>query len=158
MGSFKIGGLAAAAGVGRDTIRYYERIGLLPAAGRNTAGYRLYQDGDLERVSFIRFAQELGFTLEETRRLLNLQASDAAGALDLLAIADAKVGQARHRIEELTSIRKILEGLAAHGVRYAQATDCPILSNFTRQRSAATGSTTEPSVVSKLPTTRKEPA
>ena len=68
MGTFKIGELAAAAGVGRDTIRYYERSGLLPAPDRTAAGYRLYGDADLDRLNFIRSAQELGFTLEQSRQ------------------------------------------------------------------------------------------
>lgn len=159
MGSFKIGELAASAGVGRDTIRYYERIGLLPPAARSTAGYRLYQDGDLLRLNFIRSAQELGFSLEETKRLLNLHASDTTGALDALAITDAKIGQARLRLEELTRIRNVLEGLATHDVLDAQAADYPILSNLTPPRSAATGSPTALSVASIPPCkAHKQPA
>ena len=63
MASYTIGTLAETAGVRRDTIRYYERIGLMKAPGRSAAGYRLYGAQDLERINFIRTAQSLGFTL-----------------------------------------------------------------------------------------------
>ena len=68
MTTFKIGAFAAAAGVRRDTIRYYERTGLLRDPGRTGAGYRVYEDADLLRLHFIRAAQELGFTLPSKGR------------------------------------------------------------------------------------------
>src|SRR3546814_18733922 len=94
MGNFKIGELAAAAGVGRDTIRYYERMGLLREPARTAAGYRLYDATDLERVNFIRSAQELGFTLEQARQLLALRASDTAHAQAALAITLTNIDDA----------------------------------------------------------------
>ena len=91
MTAFKIGELAAAAGVGRDTIRYYERTGLLPTPDRTSAGYRLYGDVDLLRLNFIRSAQWLGFTLAETSELLALKASDTAKASAVLDITLEKI-------------------------------------------------------------------
>jgi DNA-binding transcriptional MerR regulator len=70
MPKFKIGALAAAAGVKPDTIRYYERLGLLNAPGRTRSGYRMYDGDVLDRLLFIRSIQELGFTLEQARTLL----------------------------------------------------------------------------------------
>jgi DNA-binding transcriptional MerR regulator len=127
MGRFKIGELAAAAGVGRDTVRYYERTGLLPSPARSGAGYRLYSDADLLRLKFIRSGQELGFTLAETSELLALQTSDTARASAVLEITRDKIRQAKTRVDELNRIRAILEGLAAACPGEAPTRDCPIL-------------------------------
>lgn len=145
MATFKIGALAAAAGVRRDTIRYYERTGLLPSPGRTSAGYRLYGDADLLRVNFIRAAQDLGFTLAETGELLTLQTSDTASASAVLAITHEKIRQAEMRVGELNRIRTILEGLAADCPGDAPTRDCPILAFFSarpRGRAAAHQETT----------------
>lgn len=127
MGTFKIGQLAAAAGVGRDTIRYYERNGLLPAPDRTAAGYRLYGDVDLDRLNFIRSAQELGFTLEQARQLLTLTVSDTATAAAVLEITLAKINEAEGRLERLSQIRDILRDLAQECPGEAPASECPIL-------------------------------
>ena len=116
MGNFKIGELAAAAGVGRDTIRYYERMGLLREPARTAAGYRLYDATDLERVNFIRSAQELGFTLEQARQLLALRASDTAHAQAVLDITLAKIADADECPGEVP------------------VSDCPILAFLTARR------------------------
>ena len=126
MGTFKIGELAAAAGVGRDTIRYYERSGLLPAPDRTAAGYRLYGDADLDRLNFIRSAQELGFTLEQSRQLLTLQASDTATAAAVL----------ESRVRRLSHIRDILRELAEECPGEVPASDCPILVYLAAKRSS----------------------
>ena len=127
MGKFKIGELATAAGVSRDTIRYYERAGLLLSPGRSGAGYRLYDDDDLLRLRFIRSGQGLGFTLAETSELLTLQTSDTARATAVLAITRDKIRQAETRVHELNRIRTILEGMAAACPGDAPTRDCPIL-------------------------------
>lgn len=127
MGRFKIGELAAAAGVSRDTVRYYERTGLLPSPGRSGAGYRLYSDADLLRLKFIRSSQGLGFTLAETGELLALQRSDTARASAVLKITRDKILQAETRVDELNQIHAILEGLAAACPDDAPTNDCPIL-------------------------------
>lgn len=127
MGKFKIGELAAAAGVSRDTIRYYERTGLLLSPGRSGAGYRLYGDDDLLRLRFIRSGQGLGFTLAETSALLTLQTSDTARASAALAMTRDKIRQAETRIDELNRIRTILEGVASACPGGAPTRDCPIL-------------------------------
>lgn len=133
-GSYKIGKLAEAAGVGRDTIRYYERTGLLPAPGRTAAGYRLYSDGDLERLNFIRASQELGFTLEQARQLLTLKASDTATAAAVLAITLDKVREAETRVRKLTEIRDVLQDLADNCPREAPVSDCNIIAFLAEKR------------------------
>jgi MerR family Zn(II)-responsive transcriptional regulator of zntA len=136
MGTFKIGELATAAGVGRDTIRYYERSGLLPAPDRTAAGYRLYGDADLDRLNFIRSAQELGFTLEQSRQLLTLQASDTATAAAVLEITLAKISEAESRVRRLSHIRDILRELAEECPGEVPASDCPILVYLAAKRSS----------------------
>lgn len=134
MGNFKIGELAAAAGVGRDTIRYYERMGLLREPARTAAGYRLYDTTDLERVNFIRSAQELGFTLEQARQLLALRASDTAHAQAVLDITLAKIADAEARLERLSDIRDMLRMLADECPGEVPVSDCPILAFLTARR------------------------
>ncbi|QJU58252.1 heavy metal-responsive transcriptional regulator [Sphingomonas sp. AP4-R1] len=136
MGNFKIGELAAAAGVGRDTIRYYERMGLLRAPERTAAGYRIYDQTDLERVNFIRSAQDLGFTLEQARQLLELRASDTANAQAVLDITRAKIADAEARLQRLSDIRDMLRMLADECPGEVPVSDCPILAFLSARRSA----------------------
>jgi MerR family transcriptional regulator, copper efflux regulator len=80
MATLTIGKAARQAGMGIDTVRYYERAGLLPAAPRTPAGYRLYTGQDVERLHFIRRAKRLGFSLEEIAELLRLNAGQGGRA------------------------------------------------------------------------------
>jgi MerR family transcriptional regulator, copper efflux regulator len=132
MASFTIGTLAEAASVRRDTIRYYERTGLLPAPGRTSAGYRLYSAGDLERLRFIRGAQGLGFTLAEIAQLLALKSSDTARAADVLRVTEKKIDEEEARISQLRAIKDALEGLAANCPVDAPVSDCPILAHISK--------------------------
>lgn len=127
MASYTIGTLAEAAGVRRDTIRYYERIGLMKAPGRTAAGYRLYGEQDRERINFIRTAQSLGFTLSQTDELLSLRDVDGAKAIDVLRVTEAKISELRDRVAQLEDIRRALQDLAADCPMDAPASDCPIL-------------------------------
>lgn len=134
MVSFKIGEMAAAAGVGRDTIRYYERSGLLAVPDRTAAGYRLYAEADLERLNFIRSAQELGFTLDQIRQLLTVKASDSATATAVLEITLTKISEAESRIEKLSNIRDILRELAGQCPGAVPISECPILAFLATKR------------------------
>lgn len=134
MVNFKIGEMAAAAGVGRDTIRYYERSGLLAVPDRTAAGYRLYTEADLERLNFIRSAQELGFTLDQVRQLLAVRASDTATATAVLEITLAKISEAETRIEQLSNIRDILRELAGQCPGELPTSECPILAFLATKR------------------------
>lgn len=144
MASYKIGELAAAAGVSRDTIRYYERSNLLRPPHRSGAGYRLYDRTDLLRLSFIRSAQRLGFTLAQTRELLDLQTSDSARASAVLSITLEKIRDAESRVNELNRIRNILEDLAAECPRDAPVSDCPILAFISAEQTAHAGRAQKP--------------
>ncbi|AKH18874.1 MULTISPECIES: heavy metal-responsive transcriptional regulator [Sphingomonadaceae] len=139
MAGLTIGAFAKAVGVRPDTIRYYERNGLLPHPARSSAGYRLYAESDLERVRFIRKAQQLGFTLAEIGLLLTLQASDTARAADVLDITERKIAESTSRIIDLNRIKDALEGLAAECPVDAPVSDCPILAHLANTSAPAFG-------------------
>jgi MerR family mercuric resistance operon transcriptional regulator len=96
-----IGQLARQAGVGVETIRFYEREGLLAEPGRLPSGYRQYPPDAVERVKFIRRAQRLGFTLRESRELLDLRDDPDAGQVDVRERATDKLADIDARIAEL---------------------------------------------------------
>jgi len=112
MANFKIGELAAAAGVGRDTIRYYERLGLLQAAARNATGYRIYGIDTLERLQFIRSVQELGFSLEQTRELIEASNLEPTRLIALLGIVRSKLDTAKGNIDRLLQVERVLANLS----------------------------------------------
>ena len=105
-----IGAVAEATGVGVETLRFYEREGLLPEPPRSDAGYRLYGTDAVQRVQFILKAKELGFTLAETRELLDLRVTDTTACDDVAARARAKVEAVDSRIRELKRVRRALSG------------------------------------------------
>ncbi|HEY8592224.1 MAG TPA: MerR family transcriptional regulator [Sphingomicrobium sp.] len=124
-----IGGLAKAAGVGVETVRYYQRRGLLPEPPRPPGEVRRYSAHDLKRLHFIRSAQAAGFTLNEIKELLELDASDdRARAREL---ARGRVAALDAKIEELREARQALAGLAAACAK-KDGGPCPILSAFDR--------------------------
>ena len=125
-----IGGLAKAAGVGVETVRFYQRRGLLAEPARPHGEVRRYSDSDVSRLRFIRAAQGAGFTLNEIKELLDLDASDdRARAREL---AQSRVAAIDAKIAELSEARDALARLAttcAQGPRGP----CPILKAFERR-------------------------
>lgn len=125
MESIGIGNLARRAGVGIDTVRYYEREGLLAPSRRLPSGYRRYSEAELTRLRFIRRSQALGFSLKEIRELLALSAhSDVAR---VKRRAQAKLDDVEKRIAELQRIRSGLATLIDACPGHGRARDCPIL-------------------------------
>jgi MerR family transcriptional regulator, mercuric resistance operon regulatory protein len=124
--SLTIGKLASAGGVGVETIRFYQRRGLLEQPTRE-GGIRRYGSGDLRRLRFIRRAQTAGFTLEEIKELLDLDASeDRSRARDL---AKDRIAALDTKIEELELARNALKRLAQECGR-GDSGPCPILTSF----------------------------
>lgn len=123
----KIGQFAQRAGVGIDTVRYYEKHGLLAPPERMPSGYRQYREQDLAQLRFIRRAKGLGFTLVEIQELLALSGQQDHSMAAVKAAATEKLADVEARIEELSRIRDGLQTLVAscpgHGARAA----CPIL-------------------------------
>jgi DNA-binding transcriptional MerR regulator len=127
---FTIGKLAGAAHISADTLRYYEREGLLEPAGRTASSYRLYDSDAIARVRFIRHAQACGFTLLEIRELLALRARTSACCADVRTQAIEKKLQLERRIRALKAMSKALDGLIADCARDAPIAACPILAAF----------------------------
>lgn len=125
-----IGVFAKSVGVQPDTLRYYERNGLLAAPERTAAGYRVYAQGDVERVRFIRKAQTLGFTLKEIAALLALRASDSARTADVLEITREKIAELESKVASLKAIRGALSDLARDCPVDAPVSECPILAHL----------------------------
>jgi MerR family mercuric resistance operon transcriptional regulator len=121
-----IGKFAAAGGVGVETVRYYQRRGLLEMPTQDN-GPRRYGPQDLSRLHFIRQAQSAGFTLEQIRELMALDASDDRERAQELAMARVRALDAK--IEELTRARNALQRLA-HECSVGGAGPCPILKSF----------------------------
>jgi MerR family copper efflux transcriptional regulator len=123
----KIGELAQQTGVPIDTVRYYERQGLLPAPARRPSGYRSYQSADVSRLRFVRRAKALGFTLEEIRELLELSGRREDDMGSLKATAQHKLDDVEAKISELTRIRDGLRTLVAACPGHGALGACPIL-------------------------------
>lgn len=120
----RIGGLARAAGVSADTLRYYERLGLLPKARRSEGGYRLYDRSVAERVGFIRKAQALGLTLEQVGEALRIAADGAAPCEHVRAALSARLREVDARIEELLSLRRTLSRALARSRALPETGSC----------------------------------
>jgi MerR family mercuric resistance operon transcriptional regulator len=127
--TYTIARLAAAAGVHVETIRYYQRLKLAPEPPRPVGGIRRYGEADADRLRFIKRAQAMGFTLEEIRSLITLQARRSCRATRELAAAKLRVVDAR--IRDLRDLRKELAGLIAECDTNTQDTKCPVIQRLT---------------------------
>lgn len=123
----QIGHLASRAGVAIDTVRYYERQGLLPEPLRQDSGYRRYEEEDVLRLRFIRRAKTLGFTLEEIGGLLELSARRNDDMADLKQTAQARLQVLEVRIAELERVRAGLQLLVTSCPGHGALASCPIL-------------------------------
>lgn len=124
----RIGELARTAGVGIDTVRFYEKAGLLPAAQRNPSGYRRYDDTSVARLRFIRNAKELGFTLSEIVDLLSLR--ERGQRARVLQKAREKLRTVEARLRDLTRLRRQLVRLVHECEHGDPSAPCPILESF----------------------------
>jgi Zn(II)-responsive transcriptional regulator len=123
----KIGELARRAEVTIDTVRYYEREGLLPKAQRLASGYRVYDRQDVRRLRFVRRAKALGFTLPEIRELLELSRHRDDDMAAMKAVAVERLTDVQARLAELNRIRAALEALVASCPGHGALEQCPIL-------------------------------
>ena len=109
------------------TIRYYERIALLPTPARSAGRYRLYDTDDVRRLTFIRRARELGFTLDEIRALLSLSASDGPGACaNVRELAEGHLAEVRAKIVHLRAMEHVLAD-AVRRCAAGESPGCPII-------------------------------
>ncbi|MGQ0815114.1 MAG: MerR family DNA-binding protein [Gemmatimonadota bacterium] len=109
--SLTIGALANTTGIGIQAIRFYEREGLIEKPPRTRSGYRQYDAATIDRLHFIRRAQELGFTLKEIRELVELESDTGADCAEVCAAANAKVAAVQRKIDDLTRMKEELTAL-----------------------------------------------
>lgn len=131
-----IGELAKRTDCQMETIRYYEREGLLPAPGRSEGNYRLYGNAHVERLRFIRHCRSLDMTLEEIRSLLKFRDAPEENCGEVNILLDAHIGHVANRIAELKGLEKQLKELRGLCRTAQAAKDCRILQNLS---SADTG-------------------
>lgn len=128
----RIGELAKMAGVGVETIRFYERKGLVAQPSRPAAGgFRSYPEETVARLRFIRQAQDIGFSLRETRELLSLQLDPSADCGEVRGHAQAKLDEVKRKITSLECIKQALEELIEACPGEGALRECSILAALT---------------------------
>lgn len=127
-----IGQVAARAGVGVETVRFYERAGLIPHPVRTASGYRQYDEATVTRLRFIRRAKDLGFTLKEIATLLSLRHDTTTTAGEVKQEAERKIAEIDSKIRSLQRIRRALRKLADTCPGHGPTSDCPILEALER--------------------------
>ena len=125
MEQMTIGQLAAAAGVNVETVRYYQRRGLLPAPEREPGTIARYPGAMLDRLGFIKRAQALGFTLEEVQALLGLE--DGTGCATARRIGEQKLADVRERIASLQALERSLQDLVGLCAKTSGRVKCPLI-------------------------------
>lgn len=128
------GVIAKRTGVNIETVRYYERIGLLPAPPRSEGGHRIYDEDLVRRLHFIRRSRELGFTLDEVRGLLRLVDGGDYTCGEVEALTSAHLGEVRRKLADLKRLEKVLREMVA-GCKGGEVPECPVIEALFRQRS-----------------------
>lgn len=136
MTTLTIGQLAKRARVSIETIRFYERQGLMEPAARRASGYRQYPPLAVRRLRFIKRAQELGFSLREIKELLALRLHPRANCAAVRKRAEGKIAEIESRIADLGRMQGALHGLARACAGKGSTPDCPILEAFESDDSA----------------------
>lgn len=126
-----IGRLSSASGTSVQTIRFYEREGLLELPPRNTSGYRVYGEDALSRLRFIHHAQSLGFTLKEIRELIALQTQPDAGCGDVRRAAEEKLSSIHEKVAALVSMQGELERLVESCAGTGPVAECRLMESLT---------------------------
>lgn len=122
-----IGKVAKCANVNLETIRYYERIGLLPETERSESGYRQYSKDMVQKIKFIKHAQKLGFSLKEIQELLRLKVDPQVSCGDIKQKAEDKISDVEKKIRSLKSIKNVLLELTQACSGVGPIKECPIL-------------------------------
>ena len=130
-----IGRLANVTGINLETVRYYERRGLLPKPPRTASGYRMFPPEARQRIRFIKRAQDLGFSLQEIRELLALRVSPRTSTTEIRRRAEAKIVDIEGKIKTLNSMRKALLKLTQSCPGCIPVSECPILESLDGEHS-----------------------
>jgi len=134
-GRIAIGRLSKHTGTNIETIRYYERVGLLPAPARSPGGYRLYGTDHLKRLNFIRRARTLGFSIGEVRTLLRLADERKRPCAEVRAVAEAHLSDVRAKIADLRRMERVLQATVAKCAQ-GRRSDCAVIEALYRNGSA----------------------
>lgn len=126
-----IGALYKATGVNIETIRYYEKIGLMPAPPRSQGRQRIYEATHLKRLSFIRRGRELGFSLDQVRELLGLVRGHEMTCAEVKSMTEEHIADIRRKVKDLKKLERVLTQLSAQCCGDA-VPDCPILDALAR--------------------------
>jgi MerR family transcriptional regulator, copper efflux regulator len=135
MAKLKIGGLADRSGTNAPTIRYYEEIGLLRPADRQSGGQRTYGDADVKRLTFIRRCRDFGFSIEQVRSLVALVEDRDRSCMDARDLAQAHLTAVRARLTELKALERSIAGFVANcdaSCAGGPGPDCVILEDLSR--------------------------
>ncbi len=124
--AYGIGMLSEETGVNIETIRYYERIGIMPEPGRTAGGNRSFDDNHLKRLSFIKRSRELGFSIEEIRTLLEMVDRDDICCGDVHDLAVAHINMIKKKISDLKRLEKVLKIMASECSK-GNTPECPII-------------------------------
>lgn len=127
-----IGQVAKRGAVNIETVRYYERQGLIPPPPRRESGYREYPEGTVRRIRFIKRAQELGFSLKEIAELLALRVGPGTTCTDVRRLAAVKIGEIEEKMETLGKMKGVLAQLTTECEGRGPTSECPILEALER--------------------------
>jgi MerR family copper efflux transcriptional regulator len=128
-GFHNIGEASELTGVSAKMIRHYEGIGLIPAASRTFANYRLYNDADIHRLRFIKRSRNLGFSMKQIEALLGLWNNPGRASAQVKKLAKAHADELAQKVRELQAMQRTLENLARH-CHGDDRPDCPILDDL----------------------------
>ena len=137
MDGLKTGEVAKKGGVNLETIRYYERRGLLPKPPRTPAGYRTFDPEAVRRIRFIKHAQELGFSRKEIKELLALRVDARTSCGDVRKRAEAKIADIEQKLRALRAMKRALVRLTAACVGRGPVSACPILESLDHEKREA---------------------
>jgi MerR family transcriptional regulator, mercuric resistance operon regulatory protein len=131
--AMRIGELSRRTGCNIETIRYYERAGLMPLPPRSASRYRIYDHSDVRRLAFVRRARELGFSLDDVRALLALAADQDEGTcVGVRQLAARHLAEVRAKIADLRSIARVLED-AVRRCDAGEVPGCPLIDALSRR-------------------------
>lgn len=130
MDSLRTGEVARQADVNVETLRFYEREGILPEPPRRTSGYREYPPETVDLIRFVKRAQELGFSLREVKELLSLRSVPRRAAKRASRLVESKIAEIDHKIRDLNAMRTALDGLRCACQQNNSLTACPIIKSL----------------------------
>lgn len=131
--TMNIGQLAGELGLDRQTIRYYERIGLLDPAARTPANYRVYREEDIKKLRFIQRVKNLGLSLQEIKTLISLAEGTAVNCAEVRSFIDDRLEAVRVQIRHLQVIENTFEDLAQQCRDKTRLSGCPVIETLTAE-------------------------